>query len=169
MNAQFPLTAIAAMLTLAVSAACGHGGTEQTTTASTPVRVRVAAVERVSDQRPIEVRGVVQPNRQATVSSRATGPIVALRVRAGDTVGKGQVLLEIQPEASEGQLAQAAGALAQARSALALAERNFYRFEALHADKAASELELDTARMQVEQARGGAVSAPVATASVRHV
>ena len=35
-----------------------------------------------------------------------------------------------------------------------MAERNYKRFEALHADNAASELELDMAKMQYEQARG---------------
>jgi RND family efflux transporter MFP subunit len=82
------------------------------------------------------------------------GPVVAIHVRAGSIVAAGQRLLEIQPETAEGQLAQAEGARAQARAALALAERNFKRFQALHADGAASDLELDMARMEFERARG---------------
>jgi RND family efflux transporter MFP subunit len=163
------LKAIVPVLALSLSAACGRGGPEHSAAAPQPVRVQVADVERVSDRRPIDVRGVVQPARQATVSSRATGPIVALRVRAGDTVRTDQILLEIQPEAADGQLAQAAGGLAQARSALALAERNFHRFEALSADKAASELELDMARMQYEQARGAVEQAEGAVQSASSI
>lgn len=163
------LKAFVPLLALSLSAACGRGGPEHSTAAPQPIRVQVADVERVNDRRPIEVRGVVQPARQATVSSRATGPIVALRVRAGDTVRTDQILLEIQPEAADGQLAQAAGGLAQARSALALAERNFHRFEALHADKAASELELDMARMQYDQARGAVAQAEGAVKSASSI
>jgi len=82
------------------------------------------------------------------------GPVVAVNTWAGATVSKGQSLIEIQPETSKGQVAQAKGALAQARAALAMAEKNFKRFENLHAEKAASEVELDMARMQRDQARG---------------
>lgn len=134
--------------------ACGHDEPKLAEANLKPLSVEVAEVERITEAHPIEVRGVVQPARQSAVSSRVMGPVVKLNVRAGSTVTKNQVLLEIQPEASSGQLGQARGALAQAEAALAMAERNFRRFEALHADNAASELELDMAKMQYEQARG---------------
>jgi RND family efflux transporter MFP subunit len=97
------------------------------------------------------------------------GPVVKLNVRAGSTVAKNQVLLEIHPEASAGRLAQAQGALAQAEAALAMAERNYKRFEALHADNAASELELDMAKMQYEQAQGAVEQAAGAVRSASSV
>jgi RND family efflux transporter MFP subunit len=139
---------------LALTTACGHEEPHRAEATHEPVQVKVTTVERLSESKPIDVRGIVQPTRQAAVSSRVMGPVVSLKVRAGATVGKDQVLLEIQPEAADGQLAQAQGALAQARAALALAERNYQRYQALHAENAASELELDMARMQFEQARG---------------
>lgn len=134
--------------------ACGHDEPKLAEADLKPLSVEVAEVERITEAHPVEVRGVVQPTRQSAVSSRVMGPVIKLNVRAGSTVAKNQVLLEIQPEASSGQLGQARGALAQAEAALAMAERNFRRFEALHADNAASELELDMAKMQYEQARG---------------
>ena len=134
--------------------ACGHHEPETATADLDPLAVEVATVERVTESKPIELRGVVQPARQADVSSRAMGPIVKLNVRAGSLVAKNEVLLEIQPEATAGQLGQARGALAQAEAAFALAERNLTRFQALHDENAASELELDMARMQYEQAKG---------------
>ena len=135
-------------------AACGHDEPETAKADFRPLSVEVAEVERITEAKPIEVRGVVQPARQAAVSSRAMGPVVKLNVSAGSRVARNQVLLEIQPEAAAGQLGQAQGALAQAEAALALAERNYQRFQALHAEDAASELELDMARMQYEQAKG---------------
>jgi RND family efflux transporter MFP subunit len=134
--------------------ACGHDEPKLAEADLRPLSAEVVEVELITEAHPIEVRGVVQPARQAAVSSRVMGPVVQLNVRAGSRVAKNQVLLEIQPEASAGQLGQARGALAQAEAALAMAERNYKRFEALHADNAASELELDMAKMQYEQARG---------------
>lgn len=154
MNTPARFLTLIPMVALTLTAACGHEEPKQAGTALVPLQVQVTEVERVSVDRPIEVRGIVQPTRQAAVSSRAMGPVVALYVRPGDVVAKDHTLLEIQPQASEGQLSQAEGARAQAEAALALAERNFHRFEALHAEHAASDLELDMARMQYEQARG---------------
>jgi RND family efflux transporter MFP subunit len=134
--------------------ACGHDEPKTAAADLKPLSVEVVPVEQLTESKPIELRGVVQPARQASVSSRVMGPVVKLNVRAGSTVAKNQVLLEIQPEAAAGQLGQAKGALAQAEAAFALAERNFTRYQALHDDNAASELELDMAKMRYEQAKG---------------
>ncbi len=142
------------VIALVFSLGCGHEQPQQAETVLAPISVDVAEVELIQEEKPIEVRGVVQAARQAVVSSRVMGPVVALRVRAGAVVGKNHVLLEIQPEAADGQLAQASGALAQAQAALSLAERNFSRYKALAKENAASDLELDMARMQFEQAQG---------------
>ena len=152
---------------VAFATACGHGPADQAPARPEPVRARIAGGEG-RPRKPIEAYGLVQPARQAFVSSRLMGPVVAIHVLAGAQVDRGQPLLEIQPETSQGQLSQARGALAQAQAAFALAERNEQRFAALHAEKAASDLELDMARMQLEQTRGavqqaeGAVQAATA-------
>ena len=80
--------------------------------------------------------------------------VVAVPVKEGDLVAKGQLLVEIDPQTAKGQESQARGALAQAKAGLALAERNYQRFEALQKSGSASDLELDMARMQYEQAKG---------------
>ncbi len=149
-----PITVVALVAASVAVIACGSHDAELAQADLTPVSVTTAAVERNAEVNAIEVRGTVQPTRQAFLSSRVMGPVVAVLVRAGATVAAGQTLIEIQPETSEGQAAQAGGALAQAQAALALAERNFHRYQALHAEKAASDLELDMARMQYDQAQG---------------
>jgi RND family efflux transporter MFP subunit len=154
-----PLVILVPIVAMMLSFGCGHDEPHHAASDLQPVAVSTVEVELVSDVKPIEVRGVIQPARQAMISSRAMGPVVALRVRAGDMVSKGQTLLEIQPAQSDGQLAQAEGALSQATAGLALAERNFQRFQALHAENAASDLELDVARMQYEQASGAVAQA----------
>ena len=159
MNTRRILTAVTLAAVTLTIAACGSHEAELAEAQLAPVTVKIVAVERSTDARAIEVRGVIQPTRQASLSSRVMGPVVAVKVRAGDNVAAGQTLIEIQAEASDGQLAQASGALAQAKAALALAERNYQRYQALYAESAASELELDMARMQYEQARGAVAQA----------
>jgi RND family efflux transporter MFP subunit len=145
-----PAVAMAA----ATLAACGHDASTVKPADLPAVSVRVQAVEKVTEGRTVEVRGTVQASRRAQVSSRVSGPVVRLRVQAGDEVQAGAPMLEIQPESSQGQLDQARGSLAQAEAASTLAERNLERYQALYDERAASELELDMARTQAEQARG---------------
>ena len=148
------LIAFVSMIALLTAFGCGHDEPQHAAAELTPLQVKVAPAELINQAKMIEVRGVVKPARQATVSSRVMGPVVTLDVRAGAIVAKDQVLLRVQPEISEGQLGQAEGALAQAKAALALAERNYQRFETLHEENAASDLEFEMAEMQREQARG---------------
>ncbi len=168
---QFPVMLTALLAAAAVgTTACGPDVEERSPAQLEPVKVELSEVQSITSSRPVEVRGLVQPVRRAFVSSRVSGPVVALHVASGDVVRQGDPLLDIQPQAIEGQVSQAAGAKAQAAAALALAERNFHRYEALHADKAVSDLELDMARKQYEEAQGavkqaeGALSAANAIA-----
>lgn len=145
------VTVLGSVLT---AAACGGGASTQSSESVPPVRARVAAAEARVVPASVEVSGVVEASRVAAVSSRVMATVTAVPVKAGDTVRAGQVLVEIDPATAQGQEAQARGALAQAQAALALAERNWERFRALAAKHAASELEVDVARMQYEQAKG---------------
>lgn len=155
MKSQRPLMAVILTGLVLAGAACRGGGhSEQADAPPRPIKAHLAPVELLRDGRPIQVYGTVQPRRQSVVSSRATGPVVAVHVEAGDVVRTGQALLEISPETAEGQAVQAQGALSQAQAALALASKNLKRYEILHEEKAASDLELDMARTQHEQALG---------------
>jgi multidrug efflux pump subunit AcrA (membrane-fusion protein) len=118
-------------------AGCG-AGPRAAGVGAAPVRARVVTVaaSRVPDL--VELYGTVEADRTATVSSRVMATVTAVRVRAGDRVRAGQVLVEIDPTTAQGQEAQARGALAQGHAALVLAERNLERFRALAEKGAAS-------------------------------
>ncbi len=169
-SARVLMAQLMVVIVILLAGACSDDRPEPAATALTPLKTQLVPVEVINEQRPIEVYGIVRPSRQVAVSSRVMGPVLAVAARPGDVVRQGQKLLEIQGEASDGQLAQARGGLAQAAAGLVLAERNFQRFEALHDEGAASELELDMARAQLEQARGavgqaeGAVQAATSVA-----
>ena len=151
-----PLPGSALLLGVVLLSIAGCGGHEPAGSPAETITIEAELVqaERSEVPRTAELFGAVEAERTASVSTRIMARVTAVRVQAGDAVRKGQALLDIDPQAAQGQLSQAAGALAQARAGLALSERNYERFKALAATDAASDLELDMARMQYEQARG---------------
>jgi RND family efflux transporter MFP subunit len=169
-------TPIALFTFLVVISGCaGQTEPKQEAVQGQTVTARLASVEAVSAPVTIELPGTVEADRTAAVSSRVMATVTAVHVRVGDPVRRGQVLVEIDPQTAAGQVAQARGGLAQAQAGLALAERNYQRFQALAATEAASQLELDLARSQYEQAKGaveqarGAVSSASSVASESRV
>lgn len=142
-----------------VAMACGGSKTAAKGESIPPVSSRMGKAEVVSVPQQVEVSGTVEAARQAAVSSRVMANVTAVLVHQGDAVKAGQVLVEIDPRTADGQVAQARGALGQAQAGLALAQRNHERFKALAAKGAASELELDMANMQYEQAKAAVAQA----------
>ncbi len=156
---------LALALALVLSLACGGHEPAAEMAEPSPVRAALATAERVEAPRQVELYGTVEAERTAAVSARVMAMVTAVHVQVGDAVRSGQLLLEIDPQAAQGQLDQARGALTQARAALALAERNYQRFQGLAEADAAAELELDMARMQHEQALGAVEQAEGAVAA----
>jgi len=142
------------LATLALSAAACGGKHEAKETTPPPVTSVVMTAEAADVGTRVELYGTVEAAKTAAISSRVMANVVAVPVKPGDLVAQGDVLVEIDPATAKGQESQAKGALAQARAALALAERNYQRYQALAKSGSASELELDMARMQYEQAKG---------------
>jgi RND family efflux transporter MFP subunit len=168
------ILSFAAILSAFIFASCSHDAKLATTSAGT-LQARTAIIGERDVPRLIPIQGTIQAEDDAVLSSRAMGPVVRERVRLGDHVRKGEILLEIDERMNGGMLAQAQGALAQAEAAAALAATNFRRFQALYETKACSQLELDLARMQHETATGavrqalGAVEAAGAVADERMI
>lgn len=151
-------------------AACGaEESSEGEVAAAGTVDAPLARAERVEVPRTIDLYGTVEADRTVDVSARVMAQITAVHVAAGDTVRRGQTLLEIDPQAALGQVGQARGGLAQAQAALALAQRNYQRYRALAESGAASDLELDMARMEYDRARGAVEQAEGAVAAASSV
>jgi RND family efflux transporter MFP subunit len=144
---------LALLALLAAAAACSkHQPAATPSLPSVPVRLETAAAEPGAGA--VTAPGSVHAQREATLSSRIMGQVLSTPVKAGDTVRKGQTLLVLDDRAVQGQIAQAKGAMGQAQAALALATTNLERFKELKAKESASQLELDMATMQYEQAKG---------------
>lgn len=104
-----------------------------------------------------EAGGVLRARTTATVASRLMAPIVAIHVRPGDHVRRGQLLVELEAaslmaQATRASAAATAAGLAShaaaadvegAEAALALANTTHRRMVALLAERAATQQELD--------------------------
>lgn len=170
MTRRFPVPALTLPVLLALAAAaCGAPHEAAKPAEPAPVAARLAVAVRLTSEARTGFAGTVAAEKSTAVSSRVMAMVTAVHVNLGDTVAAGQSLVSIDPTAAQGQVSQAQGGLAQAEAALALARRNRERFEALAASKSASELELDMARMQFEQAAGAVQQARGAVDSATSV
>lgn len=105
----------------------------------------------------LNASGYVTARRRATVSSKVTGKVVEVLIEEGLQVDAGQVLARLDTTNLDASLALAQARLASARSALqetevriAEARLQLGRSERLVRDGVASQLDLDTARAEVD-------------------
>ena len=89
-----------------------------------PVDVRIEAVEARDLISSVTASGKVQPRTMVDLSADITGRIVSLRVREGDMVTKGQLLLRIDPAQYEAAVQRAEASLASVRAQAAQSRAN---------------------------------------------
>ncbi len=68
--------------------------------------------------------GTIQPTVEVPVAPDVSGEVVAISVKEGDQVAKGELLLTIFPEDLEAQLEQAQAAVSQSQAAYQQAQAN---------------------------------------------
>lgn len=156
-----PRVPLAALLALA-AAACADAEPEARAPDRPAEQVVAARVERTETAGRYRAAGTVRAARRAELSTRLMGRVETVRVRAGDRVRAGQLLLTVERAALTAAQQQAAAGLEQATT-------NLRRTERLYADSAAPLVQLEQARTAYDQARAQAraVEADLAYAEVR--
>src|SRR5215210_4338565 len=94
----------------------GTVGAVAATRGDKPVDVRMEAVEARDLVAAVTASGKVQPRTMVDLSADITGRIVSLRVREGDMVQKGQLLLRIDPAQYEAAVQRAEASLASVKA-----------------------------------------------------
>jgi multidrug efflux pump subunit AcrA (membrane-fusion protein) len=144
-------------------------------TSSTNVTAATASTKEI--QTKIEISGVLVPSQAVDISSKMSGQVTALNFKVGSQVKAGDILMQLDTEALNGQLMQAQASLQSAQAAaqatdnqtsllkisLAAAQKNYDRTKMLFDAGAASQSQLedaqdklDTAQKQYENASGPA-------------
>jgi multidrug efflux pump subunit AcrA (membrane-fusion protein) len=162
--AWFLLLAIPAFI-----AGCGDDIKPGTAPPGTLTVVKATSTTVALETRPIiyEATGTVFSPSAATLSAKTMGTITDIRVREGDHVAAGDLLLSIDDRLSAAQLNQAKAGLAEARqgmraaesgmqaakAGLNLAEATYQRFTFLKESDAVSRQEFDEVEAGYQQAR----------------
>lgn len=102
--------------------------------------------------------GVVQAVRQTVIAAQVSGAVVALDVKAGDTVRAGQVLMRLDARAAQQTAAAGDAQVRSARAALDAAEREFQRQRQLLEKKYISAAAFDRAEAQYKTAQAEAAA-----------
>jgi HlyD family secretion protein len=101
----------------------------------------------------VTATGKIQPEVQVKISPEVSGEIVALPVKEGQRVKKGDLLMKIKPDVYAAQRDQWAAGLLQAKARLTKAESEFKRSKSLYGKNLVSESEYDQIRAEYETAR----------------
>jgi RND family efflux transporter MFP subunit len=172
-------------------AACGDGSRNpDASPVAPPLRVPVASASVRSIAEPLEAGGVVAADLSAALTSRLVAAVTNVRVRAGDRVRKGDVLVVLDDRDVAARTRETEASVSAAQQALvvatsdhtaAVAEQKLaaasqVRIASLHAHRSATTQELeeaearlssatarmDAARARIEQATGQVMAARAA-------
>lgn len=106
--------------------------------------VTVAKVEAKEWTPAIEAVGYVRPNQGALLSSQVSGTVSRILVQSGDSVKKGQLLVELDSSVEQASLRATEAQLPNAQA-------NYNRYRTLVASNSASKAELDNAQSVYNQ------------------
>ncbi len=126
------------------------------------VEVETAKAERRTITQVVTASGKVQPEIEVKLSPDVSGEIIELRVKEGDKVKQGDLLVRIRPDFYEAQVEQAEAGVSQAKATQAqrradmlTAEIEYKRQQSLFDKQAISESDLLRAKTQYDVAKAG--------------
>ena len=160
------------------AAACGRPASPPPEPAPAPIAVRAGRAAMRPVARTFTAGGVVRAQTTAQVTSRVVGEVREVRVRPGDRVRRGQIVVVLDDRDLAAHRAQADASLAAARSAavsadagrdaadagLVLAKAHYARIQQLRDRNSAIPAELDRATADLRIAEGTARSAAARSA-----
>jgi RND family efflux transporter MFP subunit len=123
----------------------------------------------LSEKLPIrrEVIGTIQSRAPVEAASRVAARVSEVRVRAGDRVKRGQVMVVLDASELKAQVARAEGEVAAAQAELRRATADEKRFAALFARGSVTASEQDAAEAAYRGAAGKVAQAEAAVAAAR--
>jgi HlyD family secretion protein len=125
-----------------------------------PIEVTTEKAIRKDITQLVTATGKIQPEVEVKIAPEVSGEIIAITVKEGEIVRKGQLLLRIKPDTYQAQVDSQQASLNAARSAstrnraeLEKAESDYKRVESLFARGLVSESERRSARTAYDSAR----------------
>lgn len=115
----------------------------------------------------LEASGTAEPFAEATLSTKLMGTVNSVRVREGDHVRQGTILLELDARDLDAKAAQVEASLSEAKAVLNQATVHAERMRKLFAEEAATKAQLDAAETGLARAQAGVEAANAAAAELR--
>jgi multidrug efflux pump subunit AcrA (membrane-fusion protein) len=115
---KYLFTFAVVILALAGASSCARKQEQPTTTAPMVQGVKIETVAQQSVDESYEAVGTVRAKNSSIVSSKVMGSIVAMKVREGDTVHAGQILVEIDSREARIQAQKSGAGLVEMNCAL---------------------------------------------------
>ncbi len=126
-----------------------------------PTTVTVEKVSRRTITETVSAIGKIQPETEVKISSEASGEVIFVGAKEGDSIRKGQLLVRIQPDLIETQVDQFRASLESAKLGIEIAKAELERSEAemkrvlsLYQKQFSSKQELEIAKASYERAQG---------------
>lgn len=126
------------------------------------IRVATVPVGQSGAGSVLDIDAVLEPQRQATVTAQVGGSVLALRVKAGDAVRRGQALVRLDDREMRANTARSDAAVVQAQAALRDAQQVLERNRELRKSGFLSAAALDGADNQVRSAQAAVGQAQAA-------
>ena len=123
------------------------------------VDVQTEVVKKHTVEEKVSASGRVQPVTQVSISANVAGEIVAIHVREGQNVKKGQLLAELDKVRYEAVLTSAKATFSSTKVALDRAEKELERAKTLFKDKNLSQADLDRVISDYEGIKGNLAQA----------
>ena len=117
------------------------------------IAVQVEKAQRRTITQVVTATGKIQPEVLVKISPEVSGEIVALPIKEGDRVKRGDLLMKIKPDLYTAQRDQASAGLLSARAELAQTEPEFKRITSLFEKGLVSESEYDQSKARFESAK----------------
>ena len=125
-------------------------------------QLQTARVQRIEAVRERLFEGVIEAEKQSTVSAQTSGRILAIHFDVNDKVEKGALLVEIDDTQQRAALEQARAALKAAQARLIAARQAFERVSQLYKRGTAPKAQFDQAKAEYEAAQAGVKQAEAA-------
>lgn len=142
-----------------LGASCSSTNDKNEQVANLPAVIVSLANPLVNTNNSIAVTGQIESAQSANISTRVMGYITGIKVKTGDHVNKGQLLVTISSDDILAKRAQANAMLSGARASFESAEKDYKRFTNLYQQKSATAKELDNITLQYQSAKANVQSA----------
>lgn len=144
------------IITVSLLSSCGQNDEQKVDrTPEQAIKVEVLKVEKHEQSNYIKASGQLQAVNSANLSTRFMGHINSLRVKTGDQVNEGQLLMTLNSKDLQAKRAQAAAGVAQAKSAYDNASKDYDRFKNLYKKGSASQKELENMKNRFQMSEAG--------------